>query len=230
MALKTLWCCGDASFPEQRSALRAIHTLNHKKYICKLGGLSPIHSKCLCGAQGFRWGTRVPFPPVAAMVVVVVMPAVCCAKANEILINAIKTLKLVVCNQFSYELLYCKTYYYSHIANCSVNQAQVVWWPKPKPLWSNGPWHIGIAGKLLPLWEWLSHCTEEEPLEYWRKREKVIHAIPRIASCLRFFGYFSEWFLCPIFYGIQLQIPLYSRLEPSKMTEVLAWGSNGWLS
>ncbi len=77
--------------------MRAIHTLNHKKYICKLGGLSPINSKCLCGAQGFRWGAWVPFTPAAAMVVVVVMPAVCCAKANEILINAIKTLKLVVC-------------------------------------------------------------------------------------------------------------------------------------
>jgi hypothetical protein len=29
------------------------------------------------------WGTRGPFPPAAAMVVVVVMPVVFCAKATE---------------------------------------------------------------------------------------------------------------------------------------------------
>jgi hypothetical protein len=31
MALKTLRCCGDSSLPEQRSALRAINTLNPPK-------------------------------------------------------------------------------------------------------------------------------------------------------------------------------------------------------
>jgi hypothetical protein len=36
------------------------------------------------------WGTRGPFPPVAAMVVVGVMPIVFCAKATEILKNAKK--------------------------------------------------------------------------------------------------------------------------------------------
>ncbi len=39
------------------------------------------------------------FLPVAAMAVAVVMPVVFCAKATEILINAIKTLKLVVCKE-----------------------------------------------------------------------------------------------------------------------------------
>jgi hypothetical protein len=100
VALKTLLCCGDASLPEQRSTLRAIHTINPPpKYICKLGGLLSIHSKRQHGAQGLMWGTRGPFPPVAAMVVVVVMPVVFCAKATKILKNSIKTLKLVVCKQ-----------------------------------------------------------------------------------------------------------------------------------
>jgi hypothetical protein len=84
MALKTLRCCGDSSSPEQRSALRAINTLNPpKEYIHKLGGLSPIHSMHRRGAQGLMWGTRGPFPPAAAMVVAVVTPVVFCAKATE---------------------------------------------------------------------------------------------------------------------------------------------------
>jgi hypothetical protein len=92
MALKTLRCCGDSSSPEQRSALRAINTLNPtKEYIRKLGGLSPIHSTHQRGAQGLMWGTRGPFPPVAAMVVAVVTPVVFCAKATE---KRNKTLKL----------------------------------------------------------------------------------------------------------------------------------------
>jgi hypothetical protein len=95
MALKTLQCCSDESLPEQRSALRAIHTLNPpKKYICKLGGLLLIHSKHWRGAQGLMWGARGPFMPAAAMVVAVVTPVVFCAKATEILKNSIKTLKL----------------------------------------------------------------------------------------------------------------------------------------
>jgi hypothetical protein len=61
MALKTLQCCGNASLPEQRSALRAIHTLypplppppNYTRY---LGGLSSIHLTCQCRVQGLMWG------------------------------------------------------------------------------------------------------------------------------------------------------------------------------
>ncbi len=84
MALKTLQCCGNSSSPEQRSALRAINTLNPpKEYTRKRGGLSPIHSTHQGGAQDLMWGARGPFPPAAAMVVAVVMPVVFCAKANE---------------------------------------------------------------------------------------------------------------------------------------------------
>jgi hypothetical protein len=84
MALKTLQYCGDSSLPEQRSALRAINTRNPpKEYIHKLGRLSPIHLTRRRGAQGLMWGARGPFPPAAAMVVVVVTPVVFCAKANE---------------------------------------------------------------------------------------------------------------------------------------------------
>jgi hypothetical protein len=101
MALKKLQCCGDASLPEQRSALRAIHTHNPPpKYIHKLVGLSSIHSKHWRRAQGLMWGARGPFLPTAAMVVAVVMPVVFCAKATEILKNAIKTLKKNVCMQY----------------------------------------------------------------------------------------------------------------------------------
>jgi hypothetical protein len=47
------------------------------------------------------WGARGPFlPAVVAMAVAVVMPVVFCAKATEILKNAIKTLKLVVWIQY----------------------------------------------------------------------------------------------------------------------------------
>jgi hypothetical protein len=84
MALKTLRCCGDSSLPEQRSALRAINTLNPpKKYIHKLGRLSSIYSKRWRGAQGLMWGVRGPFPPAAAMIVAVVMLVVFCAEATE---------------------------------------------------------------------------------------------------------------------------------------------------
>jgi hypothetical protein len=93
MALKTLQCCGNASLPEQRSALRDIHTLNSPpKYIHKLGGLLSIHLMHRQGAQGLMWGARGPFPPAAAMVVAVVTLVVFCAKASEILKNAKSTL------------------------------------------------------------------------------------------------------------------------------------------
>jgi hypothetical protein len=72
---------------------------------------------------------------------------------------SVKSLKLVVCNQSFYVLLYCKTYYISRIANCSMDWAQVV------PMVARArttlvQWTLGIAGKLLPLWEQFSHCTE----------------------------------------------------------------------
>ncbi len=45
--------------------------------------------------------------------------------------------------------IYCKTYYNSRIPYCSVARARVVGWPEPKPLWSNGPRHIGYCRKAL---------------------------------------------------------------------------------
>ena len=73
--------------------MRAINILTPpKEYIRKLGGLSPIHLTRWRGAQGLMWGTRGPFPPVAAMVEAVVTPVVFCAKATE---KEIKALKLV---------------------------------------------------------------------------------------------------------------------------------------
>jgi hypothetical protein len=88
MALKTLQCCGGASWPEQRSALRAMHTLNLPKIIpaASLGVchmLSPIHLMHRHGAQGLMWGSRGPFQLAAALVVAVVMPVVCrCSMAR----------------------------------------------------------------------------------------------------------------------------------------------------
>jgi hypothetical protein len=148
MALKTLRCCCNSSLPEQRSALRAINTLNPpKEYIRKLGGLSPIHSMHRGGAQSLVWGTRGPFPPAAAMVVAVVTPVVFCAKATEKRKKSTKISWWLPKSLFI--TIYCKTYCNSYIANSSVAQARVVAWPEPKSLWSNGPWHIGYRRKAL---------------------------------------------------------------------------------
>ena len=78
MALITLRCYGDASSPERKSALRAIHPLNtptiisaSQNYICLLGGLSPINLRRQNEAQCLMWGVRGAFPPLAAIVVTV---------------------------------------------------------------------------------------------------------------------------------------------------------------
>jgi hypothetical protein len=148
MALKTLQCCGDSSSPEQWSALRAINTLNPpKNYIRKLGGLSPIHLMRRCRAQGLMWGARGPFLPAAAMVVAVVTPVVFCAKATE---KRNKNTKISWWLPKSLFITICyKTYCNLYIANSSVARARVVAWPEPKPLWSNGPRHIGYCRKAL---------------------------------------------------------------------------------
>jgi hypothetical protein len=66
MALKVLLCSGDDELPQHWSVLRAINTLNSpKNYICKLGGLSPIHLMHWRGVQGLMWGARGPFPLAA---------------------------------------------------------------------------------------------------------------------------------------------------------------------
>jgi hypothetical protein len=133
MALKTLRCCGDSSSPEQRSALRAINTLNPpKEYIRKFGGLSPIHSMRLRGAQGLMSGARGPFLPAAAMVVAVVTTVVFCAKATEKRNENTKISWWLPKSLFI--TIYCKTYCNSYIANSSVARARVVAWPEPEPL------------------------------------------------------------------------------------------------
>jgi hypothetical protein len=132
----------------RRSALRTINTLNPpKEYIRKLGGLMPIHLKCWRGAQGLMWGARGPFLPAAAMVVAVVMPVVFCAKATE---KRSKNTKLSWrLTKSLFLTIYCKTYCNSYNANSSVARAQIVAWPEPEPLWSNGPRHIGYRWKAL---------------------------------------------------------------------------------
>ncbi len=73
-------------------------------------------------------GTREPFLPSAAMVVVVVMPVVFVLR---LLKSSIKTPKLAVSNRILL-LLLCIV---KHIA---IHVTQIVAWPEPKSLWSNG--------------------------------------------------------------------------------------------
>jgi hypothetical protein len=123
------------------------HPQPPQKYIRKLGRLSSIYLKYWHGAQGLMWGARGPFPSAAAMVVAVVMPVVFCAKATE---KRNKNTKISWWLPKSlFITLYCKTYCNSYNANSSVAQARVVVWLEPKPLWSNGPWHIGYRQKAL---------------------------------------------------------------------------------
>jgi hypothetical protein len=81
----------NASSPQYRSVLRAIHTLKTpQNYTRLLRGLLPIHSSCWRGAQGLMWGARRPFLLAAAMVVAVVTPVVCCcsvARAQTTLVQ-----------------------------------------------------------------------------------------------------------------------------------------------
>jgi hypothetical protein len=93
------------------------------------------------------WSARGPFPPAAAIVVVVMMPAVFCAKATE---ERNKNTKISWWLPKSlFITIYCKTYCISYIPNSSVARAQVVAWQEPEPLWSNGPRHIGYRRKAL---------------------------------------------------------------------------------
>ncbi len=77
MAFKVLLCSGDASLPEQRSILRAIHPFNpNKKHIRFLGGSSAINPTCRCRTQGVLWASRGLFLPAAAMAGLVLLPVV----------------------------------------------------------------------------------------------------------------------------------------------------------
>jgi hypothetical protein len=94
------------------------------------------------------WGARGPFLPAAAMVVAVVMPVVFCAKATEKRNKNTKISWWLPKSLFIITICY-KTYCNSYIANSSMARARVVAWPEPKPLWSNGHWHIGYRRKAL---------------------------------------------------------------------------------
>ena len=85
MDLKALLLCsGNDELLQHQSVLGTINALNSpKKYIRKLGGLPPIHSKHRRRVQGLMWGARGAFPLAAAMFVAVVAPVVFCAKATE---------------------------------------------------------------------------------------------------------------------------------------------------
>ncbi len=93
------------------------------------------------------WGARGPFPLAAAMVVAVVTPVVFCAKATEKSDKNTKISRWLPKSLFI--TIYYKAYCNSYIANSSMARAQVVAWPEPKPLWSNGPQHIGYCQKAL---------------------------------------------------------------------------------
>ena len=76
MALKTLRCCGDASSPEHRSALMAIHPLTPPKIkfitACS-GGCRPSVRRLVVGLEASFGAVRGPFLPALAMVVMVVV-------------------------------------------------------------------------------------------------------------------------------------------------------------
>jgi hypothetical protein len=77
--------------------------------------------------------------------------------------HSIKTLKLVVSNQFLYELLYI-------VKHIMIHASLIVVWTEPelydgRSLNHFGPMDPGILGikvKLLSLWEQFSRCTEAE--------------------------------------------------------------------
>ncbi len=138
----TLWRCIITG-----SALRAINTLNPpKKYIRKLGGLSPIHLTRRCGAQGLIRGARGPFPPAAAMVVAVGMPVVFCAKATE---KQNKNTKISCLLPKSLLITFIVKHIVIPISLIVRGRARVVARPEPEPLLSNGPRHNGYCRKAL---------------------------------------------------------------------------------
>ena len=73
MALKTLKCCGNASLPEQRSALMDIHHLTPPKIKTACLGGCPPSVRCTVVGLEASFGALEPFPPALAMVVMVVV-------------------------------------------------------------------------------------------------------------------------------------------------------------
>jgi hypothetical protein len=83
------------------------------------------------------------------MVVAVVAPVVFCNKATENLNQSTKTSCLYPI--FVCITIYCKTYYNSLIASCSLDRAQVDGGQIPNHLGPMVPGILGITGKLLSL-------------------------------------------------------------------------------
>jgi hypothetical protein len=152
MALKTLRCCGFIiSGTKEHFEVHKHPPPLQKKYIRKLGGLSPIHLTRRRRAQGLMWGARGPFLPAAAMVVAVVMPIVFCPKAAEKRNKNTKISCLLPKNLFI--TLYCKTYCNSCIANCSMAKPKLWCGQSPNHFGPMDPGILGIARKLLSLRE-----------------------------------------------------------------------------
>jgi hypothetical protein len=169
MALKTLWCCGDSSLPGQRSALRAIYTLNPPKSASLEGCKLSIQSvgkerKASCGVLGGHFRQRRPWLWWLWCQLCFVI---------RLLQIAIKIIKLVFWIQFLYVLLHIV----KHIA---VHVLLIVAWLEPK-LCSMAslnhfspiePWHIGYHQKALVIARMISRFYQGQNIginEKWRK-------------------------------------------------------------
>jgi hypothetical protein len=151
MALNILQCCGNSSSSGQKSALRAIHTLNPPPKIHPLAWGVVAYPFVALAWSGIMWGARGPFLPAVAMAVAVVTPVVFCAKATE---KCNKNTKISCFIEIIlFIIISFQTYCNSYIAHCSVAQARFVAWLEPKSLWSMDPGILGIAGKLLSFQE-----------------------------------------------------------------------------
>ncbi len=89
--------------------------------------------------------SRGPFPPAAAMVVVVVTPVVFCAKATE---KQNKNTKISCLLPKSLFMTFIVKHIVIHISLIVHGRARVVAWLEPEPLLSNGPQHIGYRRKV----------------------------------------------------------------------------------
>jgi hypothetical protein len=74
---------------------------------------------------------------------------------------SIKTLKLVVCNKFLCELLYIVKHIIIHVLLIvALTEPKLYGGRSPNHFGPMDPSILGIAGKLLSLWERFSQCTE----------------------------------------------------------------------
>jgi hypothetical protein len=94
---------------------------------------------------------------------------------------------------FIFITMYCKTYYSSCIANCSVDRAQVDGGRSPN--------HFGPMDWVSP--ESSCHCDNNSHIILRLKRRNIGEREKRLSTSylelliILDFGFFSEWFLCP---------------------------------